>query len=193
MGVEDAIGSETELRRYALTVEDFLHLDRAGAFAEVGHVELIDGEIYQLSPIHRRHARALLDIAYALRRAVDDAELELVVYSPVSLQIDDHNLPQPDLLVASAETGDGFVDPAAVVLAVEVSSSTLRHDLVRKAELYARRAIPEYWVVDLTNRELHQLTDPAAGGYLTRHVVPFGARVVSKKVPEIALDTSAFG
>lgn len=193
MGVEEAIGSETELRRYALTVADFLHLDEAGAFATIGHVELIDGGIYELSPIHRRHARALLDLAYILRRAIDDAELGFVVYSPVSLQIDEHNLPQPDLLVAHAEDGDGFVDPAVVVLAVEMSASTLRHDLVRKAELYASRSIPEYWVIDLANRQLHQLTDPTPDGYATRDVVPFGARVVSKKVPEIALDTSAFG
>lgn len=32
-----------------------------------------------------------------------------------------------------------------------------------------------------------------AHGYAAPDVIPFGARVVSKKVPEIALDTSAFG
>lgn len=41
-----------------LTVDDFLILDEAGALEKLGRVELIDGEIYVLSPLFRPHARA---------------------------------------------------------------------------------------------------------------------------------------
>lgn len=193
MGVEDAIGSETELRRYALTVEDFLHLDQAGAFAQSGPVELIEGEIFQLSPVYSRHALVQNEIGYQLRQAIERAGLSLAVFAPVSVVVGRHSLPQPDVIVAPKPQGNAPVDGASVLLAVEVSSSTLRHDLVKKAIVYAGSGIPEYWVVDVEARQLHQLTDPTADGYATRDVVPFGARVVSKKVPEIALDTSAFG
>ncbi|TKW75363.1 MAG: Uma2 family endonuclease [Staphylococcus hominis] len=193
MGVEDAIGGETELRRYALTVEDFLRLDEAGAFAEVGRVELIDGEIFELSPVYSQHAYVLSRTISSLQSAVDAGQVDAAVLSPVSLKIDEHNLPLPDVLVAPLPQGNVPIDADMVLIAVEVSSSTLRHDLVRKALIYSRRGIPEYWVIDVAGRQLHQLTDPMPEGYATRDVVPFGARVVSKKVPEIALDTSAFG
>lgn len=193
MGVEDAIGSETELRRYALTVEDFLTLDRARVFDPTGRAELIEGEIYCLSPVYLPHSDACAEIVAQLRYQVRDLGTDLRAVTPASLQLGDYSMPEPDVLVLRWGQGRVIADPANTVIAIEVSASTLRHDLVRKAKLYAEHGIPEYWVVDLDGRQLHQLTDPTADGYATRDVVPFGARVVSKKVPEIALDTSAFG
>lgn len=193
MGVEETIGEADEPRRYALTVADFLCLDEAGAFANSGAVELIDGEIFQLSPVYSRHALVQSEISFQLRQRIDSSGLSLAVLAPVSVLAGEHSLPQPDVVVAPRPSGNAPVDSAAVLIAIEVSSSTLRHDLVKKAKLYADSGIPEYCVVDVEARQLHQLTEPASNGYAARDVVPFGARVVLKKVPEIALDTSAFG
>ncbi|MEM1427198.1 MAG: Uma2 family endonuclease, partial [Cyanobacteria bacterium P01_H01_bin.130] len=44
--------------------------------------------------------------------------------------------------------------PDDLLLVVEISRSTLKYDLTRKRELYARAAILEYWVVDLTGQKL---------------------------------------
>lgn len=68
--------------------------------------------------------------------------------------------------------------------------SALTHDLKRKAKLYARHGIPEYWVVDLKGGAIHQMTAPSAKGYGEVVVHPFGARVTSKLVPPIALDSA---
>lgn len=193
MGLEDVIGEANELRRYALTVDDFLCLEGAGAFSKAGAVELIQGEIYQLSPVYSQHALVQAEISHRLRLAVDAAGLDLSVFAPVSVGMGEHSLPQPDVVVAPRPEANSFLAAGDVALAVEVSSSTLRHDLVTKAQLYAEHGVSEYWVVDLAGRQLHQLTGPTADGYAVRDVVPFGARVAMKKVPEIALDTSAFG
>jgi Uma2 family endonuclease len=193
MGVEETIGFEAELQRYALTVEDFLRLDEGGAFDSIGSVELIEGEIFRLSPVHFPHADTCAEISTQLRTQLQALSLGLRAVSPVSIRLGDHNLPQPDVLVVRWPTDRDFADPSETLIAVEVSASTLRHDLVRKAVLYAAHGVPEYWVIDLKARQLHQLTDSTPEGYATREAIPFGARVVSKKVPEIALDTSAFG
>ena len=58
-----------------------------------------------------------------------------------------------------------------------MSDSTLAFDTTTKAELYATAGVPEYWVLDIENRQLHVFRDPqplplpedlAATAYRTR-------------------------
>jgi Uma2 family endonuclease len=51
------------------------------------------------------------------------------------------------------------------LLVIDVSDTTLAHDLRRKMALYARQGIKEYWVVDLVNRRLHVFRSRADAGY----------------------------
>lgn len=175
---------------HKLTVEEFVALDEAGFFLGKGRFELIEGEIYQMSPLHRPHGRIIIEIGSQLHRAVEAAALELEVLSPVSMRLGPHSLPEPDLLVAAPDPDDRFVELGFARLAIEVAGASLRHDLMRKAPLYARHGIPEYWVVDMEGRAIHQMTDPAPSGYETVEVHPFGARVRSKLVPQIVLDST---
>lgn len=64
-----------------------------------------------------------------------------------------------------------------VRLAVEISDSTLDMDLGRKARLYASHGVPEYWVVDVEARLIHQLWAPEGDAYARRREVAFGERV----------------
>ena len=50
-------------------------------------------------------------------------------------------------------------------LVVEVSDTTLRFDRTTKAALYARAGIREYWIVDITGRQVLVHRQPAAEGY----------------------------
>jgi Uma2 family endonuclease len=50
-------------------------------------------------------------------------------------------------------------------LVIEISGSTLAFDLGPKARLYARAAIPEYWVFDIDQRRLIVHRNPQAGNY----------------------------
>ena len=45
------------------------------------------------------------------------------------------------------------------------SDTTLADDLGRKRALYATAAVPEYWIVDVFGRALHQCWAPADGAY----------------------------
>jgi Uma2 family endonuclease len=48
-----------------------------------------------------------------------------------------------------------------------VAGESLRFDRRTKAALYARNAIPEYWIVNLADGviEVHRDPDPASGAY----------------------------
>jgi Uma2 family endonuclease len=76
-----------------------------------------------------------------------------------------------------------------VRLLVEVSDSTLGFDLTRKAGLYARAEIVEYWVFDIAARRLIVHRDPIAGRYQSvleygeqEAVAPLAARDVAVQV-----------
>ncbi len=188
MGQEHFPVSEPTLHK--LTVEEFVSLDAAGFFLGKGRFELIEGEIYQMSPLHRPHGRVIIEIGSQFHRAVEAAALDLEVLSPVSMRLGPHSLPEPDLLVAAPDPDDQFVELGFARLAIEVADSSLRHDFTRKVPLYARHGVPELWIVDLKARVIHQMTDPGAEAYSTVEVHPFGGRVASKLVPQIALDSA---
>ena len=68
--------------------------------------------------------------------------------------------------------------PEDIALLIEVSNTTLDHDLGVKAKLYARAGIPEYWVVDIKGRRIHQHREPrtksGTDGYASLRVVEPG-------------------
>lgn len=177
--------------RHPLTVREFLILDEAGAFEELGHVELVEGEIYVLSPIHRAHSRTqtvlIAELEMATRRVP-----AVQATANVSAELDLHNLPEPDAAVLRDNGGEGFATPDDVMIVIEVSVSSLRHDLNRKAKLYARAGIPEYWVVDVTGRQIHRLCAPDGERYAQADVIAFGETLQSATIPEIAIPTDRF-
>jgi Uma2 family endonuclease len=72
---------------------------------------------------------------------------------------------------------------------VEVSDSTLATDLGRKAQLYARHGIPEYWVVDCAGARITQLWAPTLDGYRERRELLFGERLRAATVATLDIDT----
>lgn len=174
--------------RHLLTVDDFVILDEAGAFETVGRVELVDGEIFVLSPLYLPHARTQTALLFAFGDALRGQPRGWEVVAPVSAHLDDHNLPEADLLVF-AGGGDTFVERSNIRLALEVAVSSLRHDLQRKASLYARMGIPEYWIADVKGRRIIRMAEPKNGAYDRRDEFPFGTRVPFATADDLVVDT----
>jgi Uma2 family endonuclease len=77
--------------------------------------------------------------------------------------------------------------PAGAELVVEVSDSSLSHDRDRKTGLYARAAIPEYWILVLAKRQLEVFRDPSDGAYRSRTVLKASDRISPLASPEAAI------
>ena len=75
--------------------------------------------------------------------------------------------PEPDLSVAPGPDTN-YLDRhpcgAECVSVIEVADSSIRRDLV-KADLYAEAGVPEYWIIDVDNRELIVHLRPTPDGY----------------------------
>lgn len=130
--------------------------------------ELIDGEIISKmgqKPPHAYVVSVLMDWLISLF-----GSLHVRIQSSINIGDADPELndPEPDAVVtaqpaiAYAERHPG---PADLLLAVEVSDTTLRFDLRNKALLYARAGIAEYWVADIAGRRFVAHRQPAPEGY----------------------------
>ena len=168
--------------RHRFTVDDFARLGEAGIFTEGDRVELIDGEIRDMTPIGQPHAWIVNRLTRRLvMRLADRAYVS--VQNP--LRLDGHSEPLPDLVVARGgedDYADRHPEAGDVLLVIEVADSSLRYDRAEKMPRYARSGIPEAWLVDVTDRAVTVYTAPGAGGYASGQVFRQGAEIESTAV-----------
>lgn len=163
----------TQPVRHRFTVAEYHHMGEAGIFSEDDRMELIDGEVVEMTPIGSRHAAVVMRLNRLLQGAIGDRAL-VNPQNPVELT--EYSEPQPDLslLVPRADFyAGGHPRPQDTLLVVEVADSTLAYDLGVKLPLYAAAGVPEAWVVDIAARALHVHAGPASGRYQdVRRLVP---------------------
>src|SRR5688500_8106013 len=155
------------LRRRRFTVDDYYRMAAAGVLGEDDRVELIDGEIIEMSPIGSRHSGYLNRLNRCFVRGVGERAV-VAVQNPVRLS--DLSEPQPDIAVL-APRADSYTTahprPPDVLLLIEVADTSLLYDRRLKAPLYAVSGIPELWIVDVDARRVIVFRDPASNGYAT--------------------------
>ena len=156
------------VRRRIWTREAFDRMVESGGFDEDDRIELLDGEIWEMSPPGSRHTTGTRLVEEALRIAFG-AGYEVRSENPFAL--DETSQPQPDVSVVPGTIRD-YTDahPNQALLLVEVSDSTLSHDRGRKLVAYARNGMPEYWILDLKASRLEVYRDPSDSEYLSKSV-----------------------
>ena len=75
-----------------------------------------------------------------------------------------------------------------VLLAIEVSYSSLQSDLREKAELYAEAGIVEYWIVDANDKCVHVFRNPTQRQYSDRKIVAIGERLSPMNASDVSLN-----
>lgn len=138
---------------------------------EHGKYELLDGDIVAKMSIKYNHARVITRL-FALLSQLFGFDLLL---SAFSARMNNEALPEPDFAVLYAPnptlTTEGHVYARDLKIVIEVSDSTIDDDLTRKAGIYARAQIAEYWVLDVSGRRLLIHGSPDTTGYT--HIVQY--------------------
>ncbi|MBA3474042.1 MAG: Uma2 family endonuclease [Rubrobacter sp.] len=142
----EKVMSAAAITRHCFTVEEYHKMGEAGVFPEDDRVELIDGEVVEMSLIGWRHARCVGRLTMALARLAGD---RYVVGVQNPLTISEYGEPWPDLALHEEPPPGRLPAPEDVLLVVEVSDTTLACDKDVKLPRYARAGIPEVWIVDL--------------------------------------------
>jgi hypothetical protein len=156
------------------TVADFHRVRESGVW-DGRRAILLNGTVWELGPMNPPHA-VLVGLAHdAVRAAFGPG---FTVRSQLPLVLGLWTDPFPDIAVVPGGPRDYLAaHPTTARLVVEVADSTLSLDLTEKAELYATANIGDYWVVDVENRRLIVLRDPApvaAGGAAYRTQLALG-------------------
>jgi Uma2 family endonuclease len=178
-------------QRYLINVEQYHKMGAAGIFPDGARVELIEGEILSMAPMGIPHCWAVAALNRALIESPLGRHIFLLPQLPVTLS--DITEPQPDLALARLPA-DRYRTAAAtaedVLLLIEVADSTLSFDRQRKMPLYARHGIPEYWILNVRDRQLEVHHTPVEGSYATASVLLPGTRVRLQAFPDVAFDWS---
>lgn len=158
--------------RHRITVADFRRMGEVGILGPDDRVELIAGEIIDMSPIGSLHA-ALVDLLAGVFHRHCDSRAIVRVQNPLAL--DDSSQPQPDMAILRSRAdfyAAAHPGPADVLLVVEVADTTLPFDLGVKVPLYAAAGIREVWVIDAATLRTHRFRRPAGGRFTDEDIVP---------------------
>jgi Uma2 family endonuclease len=176
------------LPRRRFTVDDYYRIAAAGVLGEDDRVELIEGEIIEMSPIGSRHAACVNRLNGIFSVGVG-ARAIVAVQNPVRLS--DLSEPQPDLAVLEPRAdayASGHPRAHDVLLLIEVADSSLPVDRHVKAPLYAVSGIRELWIVDIEAGRIHVFREPASDGYRSTRTVGRGDTVQPLAFPELAIE-----
>jgi len=177
--------------KHLFTVDEYYRMYEAGIFSEDDRVELIDGEIIEMSPIGSHHAACVLRLNALLNRLIGSRAF-VSIQSPVRLG--KRMEPEPDIALLAPRDdyyASGHPESTDVLLIMEVADTSLSYDRDLKGPRYARAGIPEYWLVDLPGEAIEVYTALGKGRYQLRKRAERGEIVVSQTIPGLTLDVDA--
>jgi Uma2 family endonuclease len=150
--------SEDTLRTYRWTRRAYGRLIDDGILGEDDPIELLDGLLVVKEPQHTPHTTAIDLVAAVLRTAFGPGWL---VRAQAPMAADRWSEPEPDVYVVPGAPRDYLPEhPTRPALVVEVAQSSLRLDRTRKAAIYARAGVEDYWILNLVDRVLEVHREP---------------------------------
>ncbi len=177
---------QVEATKKLFTVDEYYRMAEAGILGPEDRVELIDGEIIEMSPIGVRHAACVNRATEAFIAAFRGR----AVVSPQNpLRLSNYTEPQPDLVLLKPRA-DYYASKRSAaedaLLVLEVSDTTLRYDRNVKLPHYAAAGVREVWIENLQEDLLLVCRDPSGNDYKTCLTLQRGDSVSLAVFPDVA-------
>lgn len=179
--------AEVELSRYRFTAAEYMRMAEVNLLDEDSRVELLWGEVVEMSPINVAHALCVNRLNALLSARLPN---QAVVSVQNPIQLDEYSLPQPDVALWALPPGEAYAQlagPADVLLVIEVADTSIRHDRRVKAKLYGEAGIADYWLVNLQERQIEVYREPRPGGYRTVTYYALGESLSPLAFPDVPL------
>jgi len=169
------------------TVEEYRRLGELGILGEDDRVELLEGQIVQMTPIEPSHAGAVNALTQLLTGILGDRAI-VAVQNPVVLGKKWE--PRPDVAVLRPRP-DAYraahPRPEDVLLVIEVADTSLERDRDVKIPQYAAAGIPEAWLVNLPEDVVEVCSEPREGHYALVRTVRRGETLTPTVLPQLRL------
>jgi len=151
--------------------------------------EIIEGEHYVNPAPSTYHQTVSRRIQFALYTLIELKQLGQVFNAPVDVQLGNHNIVQPDIVVILADHQQ-MITPTKIKgipdLIVEIlSPSTMEHDQVLKRHMYEAAGVPEFWIVDPFEHCVSQLILNLNGRY---ELATHAQRIAVSILPNVLVD-----
>jgi len=156
---------DVELTRRRFTLDEYHRMTQVGILNRGDRVELIRGEIVQMTAIGHDHASCVARLNHLLMGRLHGRAL-LWPQNPLVILPDSE--PEPDIILLGWR--DDFYRHALpgaedVALLIEVANTSLRYDRHVKGPLYAEAGVRDYWIVDLEGDAVEIYREPQAGRF----------------------------
>ena len=178
-----------QLQRHLFTVDDYYDMARTGILREDDRVELIEGEIVDMTPIGIQHigcVNGLLDLFLTLQV---NKRVVISIQNPVRLS--DRTEPEPDFALLKPRSDfyrTKHPSPSDVLLIVEVADTSIDYDRETKIPLYSKHGILEVWIVDIIQKTIEVYNYPTQEGYQHIQTHASGATLSPTAFPDLVLN-----
>ena len=174
-----------EIPKKLFTVAEYYRMAEVGILDPDARLELLEGEIVQMSPVGVRHVASVNRANRLFWKKLGD-RVVVSVQNPV--QLSEYTEPQPDVVLLKPRE-DCYEEKKAswedALLVIEISDTTIRRDRDIKLPLYAKSGVPELWIDDLKNNTIFVYRDPGQTTYATTLVLKRGDPISIAAVPDI--------
>src|SRR5919108_2319037 len=174
--------------RRRFTIEEYHRMGEVGILGDDERLELIAGHIVVREPIGSRHAGCVDHLTRLWTSRLGEHAI-VRVQNPVVLPHDASEL-QPDLMLL-APREDFYTrahpTPADVLLLIEVADTSLLLDRRVKMPLYARGAVREAWLCDLTTGRVDVHRDLTAGRYASVRTYTAPQQLTVQAFPDVTV------
>lgn len=177
-------------RKKLLTAAEYEALVDEGILSEDDRVELIEGEVVEMTPIGPPHDSRVIRLTHLFTRLLGDRAL---VGVQTSARLSDFTQPQPDFVILRQREdyyAQAHPGPSDILCLIEVADTSLRFDRGRKGKLYAGYGILDYWIVNLPKNLLEVRRDPGPDGYASLVTLRRGDRVSLAAFPDLVIDVA---
>jgi Uma2 family endonuclease len=176
----------TELRLW--TIDEYHQMAEVGILQPDEQVELIAGQIIKkMSPQGTPHATSITLTRLLLENLLGK---QVLVRTQLPIVLNNRSEPEPDVAVVMPDALrylDHHPIPSEVYLLIEVADKTLKKDCGLKAKDYAISGIPDYWVLDIKNRQLRVFREPNEEGYQSEVILSDNETILPLQFPNYAI------
>jgi Uma2 family endonuclease len=174
--------------KHRFSVADYYRMAETGVLRPDARVELLDGEIIDMSPIGPFHGGV---VGRLTRFLTPLSKNRWLLSSRNPLRLNNHSEPEPDVMLLKPSPDDytnRHPRPEDVFLLVEVSDASLATDLEKKLPAYGRAGVTEVWIVNLEEAAIEIYRDPHFDGYSSKTVLRAGDEARPLAFPDVAVE-----
>jgi Uma2 family endonuclease len=142
------------------TIAEYHRLIELGFLTEANHIELIRGELIQMTAKGTPHTVCSSILCRQLDRLLGD---QAVIRGQDPITLPNQSEPEPDVVIARGRDEDYLAHhpyPEDILLVIEISDKTIDYDQRTKLSLYVEAGISHYWIVNLPDSQLERHSQP---------------------------------